>query len=457
METVRSNDAVAMSEHQLDSTGNCSTCKEEAVEKDIVDCMDCRMKFHTDCNGTRPFCTNRAFLDAHVRMRSQTTNHFPFICSPCITRRELNKASHVEEQLAAVMASVAALTKEVQSLKQLQQTAVNAEHVDNTNSNNNSNSRNNSKKDNISNNNVNNNNVNNNNGSNNECNESISNNDPGVSTWKDSARTQAMKSKLKKVTVCIKSNGREKVDSKKVENIITANGIQVVKASVNKTGDMYVDLPTDENRDKLIPLLSEEVLPGSKVINLKEKLPTISIRGVSEFTNEEEFIMKLKQQNEKIRERIDEGSELSVVFKKEFKKREAESDDDVEYHVVVRVAEDIRDVIKSMGDRIFLGVRSHRVVDRFYVKSCYHCHKFGHYHGECTSNRSCGYCCSSDHESKDCPVYASKDQSKYKCTNCEEAGKEHSGHSSHWQKCPTYLELQKKLMKSIPYYSKNEK
>ncbi len=25
------------------------------------------------------------------------------------------------------------------------------------------------------------------------------------------------------------------------------------------------------------------------------------------------------------------------------------------------------------------------------------------------------------------------------------------------QKCPTYLELQKKLMKSIPYYSKNEK
>ena len=222
-----------------------------------------------------------------------------------------------------------------------------------------------------------------------------------------------MKSKLKKVTVCIKSNGRDAVDSKKVENIITTNGIQVSKASVNKkTGDMYVDLPSHENRDRLIPLLSEEVLPGSQVINLKEKLPTISIRGVSEFTNEEEFIMKLKQQNEKIREKMNEGSELSVVFNKEFKRREAESDDDVEYHVVVRVAEEIRDVIKSMGDRIFLGVRSHRVVDRFYVKSCSNCHKFGHYHGECSSNSSCGYCCSAHHEPKDCPVYASKEQAK---------------------------------------------
>ena len=120
--------------------------------------------------------------------------------------------------------------------------------------------------------------------------------------------------------MCIKSSIDAPVDSAKVKEIITTNGIQVSKASVNKkNGDLYVDLPSNENRDKLVNLLSEEVLPGNRVINLKEKHPTISIRGVSDYTTEKEFITKVKQQNEQIKERLEseeEGSVFSVVFTK---------------------------------------------------------------------------------------------------------------------------------------------
>ena len=42
-------------------------------------------------------------------------------------------------------------------------------------------------------------------------------------------------------------------------------------------------------------------------------------------------------------------------------------------------------------------------------------------------------------------------------TNCEEAGKDSVGHSSHWPKCPTYIEQQNKMKMKIPYYSKNGK
>ena len=131
------------------------------------------------------------------------------------------------------------------------------------------------------------------------------------------------------------------------------------------------------------------------------------------------------------------------------------SSDDIEHQVVARVGDDIRAAIQASKDKIFLGFSAHHVADRFYVKSCSSCHKFGHYHAECPANPCCGYCCAEDHESNDCPIKASKDSKNYKCINCAEAGKDSLGHSSHWPQCPAYLEHQSKMRKNIPYYSKN--
>ena len=125
------------------------------------------------------------------------------------------------------------------------------------------------------------------------------------------------------------------------------------------------------------------------------------------------------------------------------------------YQVVARVSEDIRDVLKTNNDRIFIGFSAHRIFDHFYVKTCSKCHSFGHYHAECSNNPCCGYCSSEDHVSDDCPVKAEKDVAKYKCVNCQDARKTSDGHSSHWFTCPAYLEQQKKMKMNIPYYAKN--
>ena len=133
-----------------------------------------------------------------------------------------------------------------------------------------------------------------------------------------------------------------------------------------------------------------------------------------------------------------------------------EKGDRIGYQLVLRVSEEIRRIIETNGDRIFMGFNSHRVFDRFYVKSCAKCHRFGQYHAKCTSKSCCDYCGGEDHASEQCDVHHDeKDQSKYKCVNCEAAGKPHEGHSSHWFKCPTYIEHQDKIKKGIPYYSKN--
>ena len=44
------------------------------------------------------------------------------------------------------------------------------------------------------------------------------------------------------------------------------------------------------------------------------------------------------------------------------------------------------------------------------------------------------------------------DHANYECVNGQNAGRDYRGHSTHWHKCPTYLDIQQKLKKSIPYY-----
>ena len=59
--------------------------------------------------------------------------------------------------------------------------------------------------------------------------------------------------------------------------------------------------------------------------------------------------------------------------------------------------------------------------------------------------------------SEQCPVREEKDQPKFKCVNCKDANKIHEGHSSHYNRCPTYLQIQKKTMLNVPYYAAKNK
>ena len=176
------------------------------------------------------------------------------------------------------------------------------------------------------------------------------------------------------------------------------------------------------------------------------------------------ILLRVKNQNPEIKEKIEEGSEFSVVFTREPKvasylqaDRTGKGSENTGHLVVVRIGNDIRDVLKANNDKIFIGFLAHRVMDRFYVKSSGKCHKFGHYHADCTaSSGCCGFCLDEDHTSEQCEIAKNKDHSKFKCAKCKEAGKPFEGHSSHYSKCPTYLEVQERTKKNIPYYAKNQ-
>ena len=352
-------------------------------------------------------------------------DNYVFVCDHCLTTRETVEASSCKEQLAEVVEAVKKLANEVSELKKEKQQEQAPAKITQS-----------------------------------KAGASSTSTKPG-NAWANRERVNKIKQANDTVTVCIKNDGAE-INMRKMKEVVTSNSIQVSKTSVNqKTGDVYVHLPSDAQRDKLVPLLSqEEAIQGNTILNVKSKCPVITIRNVDVFENDEDFIEKVKAQNPVIKEKLDNGSEFSIVFKKEHNVNYGKNGlilDRVEkaFNVVARVSDDIREALKAANDKLYIGFAAHKITDRFYVKSCAACHRFGHYHKDCDRKACCGYCGDEAHESKHCPVHSEKVQASYKCVNCEDAGKKSDGHSSHWHKCPVYLERQKKVMNNIPYYAKN--
>ena len=253
---------------------------------------------------------------------------------------------------------------------------------------------------------------------------------------------------LNPTSLVIKANGKS-VDFDKFKEIALSNNIQVKKSVVNANGDVFVNLPNAETKNKLEKLLSGDAFAQNSVVTVKSNLPSISILDVVDFESKEDFIEKIKSRNPKINELIEKGSEFSIIFSKGPK-------EDTKYNthqVVARVSEDIRDAIRLANNRIYIELTSHRIVDRFYVKRCNKCCKFGHYEKDCTESVCCGYC-HGEHLSKECTTVKPGECLNYECKNCLDSGKNAKGHSAMWPKCPTYLEAQEKKKKAIPYYQK---
>ena len=423
---VTGDEMAALHDHQLDDEGICSSCKEVANDLHRLHCYICTKSFHGDCDGVAPF-TTKSFVSAFKKLRNNDS--FVFICPHCKTQRENIEAGTHQQQISLVITAVKQIKEEMkQEMKQIKEEVKQLKNESNTN-------------------------------------EGISvpkttdltetavpvpppSNLPTTSAWSDPNRTKEIVRK-EKVTLCIKRNN-EKIDLSKLKEVVAKNGVQVSKTSVNKeNGDVYCEFPSNEQRDKLSQHLVSE---GRNCVNVKSKCPIINIRNVCDYVNEDDFVERMKQQNQRIAQLIDNGSEFSIVFTKE---QNSDPTKDAVHQIVARVSEELRDVIKEAGDKTYIGFSSLRVFDRFYVKSCAKCHKHGHFHAECDQTQCCGYCMAENHTSRDCPIYKEKKQAEYKCVNCKEAGKPEVGHSSHWHQCPTYLDQQKKMMKRIPYYSKN--
>ena len=252
-----------MVQHTVDNNGNCSTCQKETKEGELLLCYDCKSYYHGICDSQPIFC-NKTFLASFLKIKS---GNFIFVCNTCITKRENKEASSIKDEINELKDTVKTLIEEFKLFKESK---------------------------------------------------TIAPENKEQSPWLNKSKVTKMKSSL-----CIKANGIP-LNVEKVKELATENGIQVSKAEVKENGDIYVDLPSKENREKLTPLLREENLNDANVVELKSKLPTIAILSVNKYTTKEDFVERVKKQNPSIKERIENGSEFSIVFSKKPKDTEAD-------------------------------------------------------------------------------------------------------------------------------------
>ena len=64
-----------------------------------------------------------------------------------------------------------------------------------------------------------------------------------------------------------------------------------------KNVDVYVELPSDEEQDKLIPLLN--TLSSNSVHKVSVKIPIIQLRNVQNFVDKDKFVDDIKLQTRK--------------------------------------------------------------------------------------------------------------------------------------------------------------
>ena len=84
------------------------------------------------------------------------------------------------------------------------------------------------------------------------------------------------------------------VDIKKIQDVVSGNGVQVQSHRVSENGDVYLDVPTKEVSDQLTSLLKNEINSTQSIVQLKNKLPSISLLDVTEFISKDTFLEKIK-------------------------------------------------------------------------------------------------------------------------------------------------------------------
>ena len=111
------------------------------------------------------------------------------------------------------------------------------------------------------------------------------------------------------------------------------------------------------------------------------------------------------------------------------------------HHLVFKCDPEVRKAIHDHNDEIKLAFAVYHVRDRYHVRICSYCQRFGHLEKDCNHKNHDPFCakCGENHATKDC-------QAGYeKCINCVKRKKCHTNHKVGSKGCESLLEEHNKI------------
>ena len=404
----------------LDPVGKCMSCSLSPQATETVKCATCKEYFHALCDKATDdnFICLKSFLK-NWHSPSVKSN-FEWNCDLCKTKKEENEVFTTENKFDKLFSLIKSLGTEITEMKSgfdkdilsvksavaelssgvgpLRDSPV--QHVNNAH----------------------------------------------PSPWANKEKVKNMRSSLvlknKDGAITEVDKTAQQAQLARVKTLAVSNEIPVSRVGFDNSGNTYIDCPSSEYINKLQPLLTED-FKDKQVSVVKDKLPCISIVGIEDEVTKSNLLNQVCKQNPSVSTLVNAGEEFTVVFVK--------SASSGKFTAVARVSAKIRNAIRAGRNRIFLGLTSCKVYDRFHVKRCNKCQQYGHYKADCTNSPCCAYC-SEDHETETCELKDSNDTSKFSCVNCKTKGHQHIGHTAFSYTCPTYIAAQNRMKKTIPYY-----
>jgi hypothetical protein len=238
-----------------------------------------------------------------------------------------------------------------------------------------------------------------------------------------------------KPVVIVKPKNIEQLGAETINQIKSVfdpveNNIKGVK-SVSKGGVVITcnDLEsTNKCREEIAVKLGDEY----EVNVSKQKKPLLKIWGLSEIIEKEEFVQRLRKQNECVTE----SACVNVVCIKKNPRG---------VMCLLEADQQTHESLLSAG-RVLIGWDSCRVYQHIDILRCFHCSQFGHIAANCRNQLCCAKCCG-DHEGIDC------ESEDVKCANCVGANERLKlnldvNHPSFSLKCPSYKRKVQMLTKN---------
>ena len=207
------------------------------------------------------------------------------------------------------------------------------------------------------------------------------------------------------------------------------DGVNVDFCSVKKSGRIAIGFQSAESLKAAKKRLNEDDNCSSAFTTRapKKMMPKVTVHGISEVLFEncgnrdemcETLVNDIVRRNASIKNIIDGNSTefISVVVLQ----KKMINHNCVTYTAVLKMSCAVRKSIFDNGNRLYVSLRRCKVVDRFYVKQCYHCQQHGHVSDDCTVKKddalpTCFYC-SGSHPSSKCT--SKQSERNHRCANC---------------------------------------
>ena len=232
-------------------------------------------------------------------------------------------------------------------------------------------------------------------------------------------------------------------NKKAIESAIVRNNIPVEKCFQNQTGDFFVELETEGERDQLISIVTTSNTE-MVVETPREIRHGITIVGLPDEYGKEEIIDMLMLQNGFIRQFAksnDIHKHIKIHAVTSLKNKPSC------FQAFGDVSSTLREGFHYFSNKVTLGLNSCIIYDRYDVKRCYNCHKFGQHAKDCHTKDEhvCGKC-GDGHSTKECQSETKK------CINCVRNNVTDVKHAASSHLCPSLVEQTNVLKKRNDKY-----